>query len=157
MTGIEGDLSSFGDAELAALKIVVDRETERRETARKAAVEQLNIYERLERVGAIQCVVEYSGQGDSGEVESIRAFRIGLNPEVEPIERLAELEVTLDDDLSQAIDEFVCNLLSAEGIDWYNNEGGYGTARIDVPGRKTSVDHYHRVESSEYVPFEVSA
>ena len=111
--------------------------------------------------------VEYSGSGDSGDVQGAMFF--GAAGEARPdagcfpviaksvvseydtvngcyVERVVENQSTL----KEACSDFASDFLSYLGIDWYNNEGGYGTITINVESGKVKASHEMRVEHTEH-------
>lgn len=88
-----------------------------------------DLISQLSERGVVRVEVEYDGSGDEGFVESIAAFTI------------EGTKVELSDESRDLIDQY-----TYEGIpyDWYNNEGGYGTMRIDVAKEAFFVEHNQR-------------
>jgi hypothetical protein len=75
--------------------------------------------------------VEYDGSGDSGQVESISFTGLaGPVPMSEPAERVVE--------------EYVDALLSCHEPGWENDEGSFGTVRINVAERSVTLEHSTR-------------
>lgn len=60
-----------------------------------------------------------------------------------------------DKSLEDACSDFASEYLSHLGIDWYNNEGGFGDIEINVTSNKVIAHHNARVESSEYYEHEL--
>lgn len=110
--------------------------------------------------------VEYDGCGDSGDVQLVRALKSagkavdlkGRSVTVERLEsvydheakdyrRVPRLETV---NLEEALGNFAVDFLSFLGIDWYNNEGGYGVVVLEVADGVVRAEHNYRIESSEY-------
>lgn len=124
-------------------------------------------------IGATRAVVTYNGSGDSGQVEEIRLFsgkkelvlksddRVKLyrgttlfNPadKFDPWKTSFErIELSLDEALQQIAED----LLDYNGIDWYNDDGGYGEVEIDIKKQKLKLKHNQRVMSENYEEHEV--
>jgi hypothetical protein len=109
--------------------------------------------------------VAYSGCGDSGAVDSVEIVgwaeeaRVGEREVLESIV-LTPFGGTLREisyartgfgSLEDAITEFVETEATARGGNWYDNEGGGGTATIEVPEMTVRFEHYCNVENSEAI------
>jgi hypothetical protein len=57
--------------------------------------------------------------------------------------------------LYDAVERLACATLERNGIDWYNNEGGFGNIIIDIKTGKIKTEHNARIESSEYEEHEL--
>lgn len=79
----------------------------------------------------------YDGSGDSGEVEEV-TFLDDAGADVPNVPK----------ELNEAVDAMACNYLNEKGIDWYNNDGGYGDFYIDVDDAKVRLDHEEREMTS---------
>lgn len=95
-----------------------------------------SIWDALQAAGAVEAYVEYSGSGDDGQVEDVVVYT-QRNP-----------DVVIEVPFTEALGEFVTEALQREGIDWYNDEGGYGTCTFNVGERRASIDHHQRYEAS---------
>ena len=102
------------------------------------------LLERFKRYGITYVVAEYSGSGDSGQVDDIQ---IEINGESKPLRDFTEPD---DDKIVAAVtaklegrehknsfydevEEFVYDALEFVGAeDWWNNDGGDGTLHIYV-------------------------
>ncbi len=95
--------------------------------------------------------VTFSGSGDSGAIDDVYyAPQIAASVRATPIEQMtlnrvydriwitttASETVTLD----QAIMNITDNYLAETGVNWYDNDGGYGELEIDVAGRSVRLD-----------------
>lgn len=101
-------------------------EEERKEAARKAEVQAKNILDKLTLAGAESITIEFDGAGDSGTIQEID----GLTSNV---------YITKDD-----LENWAYDLIEGTGVDWYNNEGGFGTISIDVPKRTYNFEVHYR-------------
>jgi hypothetical protein len=127
--------------------------------------------ERLKALKVARVEVEYDGCGDSGDVQEVHALLAGgeaadLKGQSVMVERLESVydheakdyrRVTSQQTVSlkEALGDFAVDFLSFLGIDWYNNDGGYGTVVLDVKDGKVKAEHNYRIESSEYEEHEL--
>ena len=127
--------------------------------------------EKLKPLGVVRVEVEYDGCGDSGDIQEVRALLKGTRAEKERPANLDGQSVTVEHfesvynaerqdwdrkpyqatvPLKEALSDFALDFLSFLGIDWYNNEGGYGTVVLSVADGEAKAEHNYRIESSEY-------
>ena len=97
------------------------------------------LLQKLDGLGVTNVDVEYDGSGDSGSVESVTATGRGLG---------ATAEITLPEELRQACDDAAVECLEEKGIDWYNNDGGFGHFYIDVVAKTCKLEHEERVNET---------
>lgn len=105
----------------------------------------------LEQHGVHSVNVTFSGSGDSGAIDDVYyAPQIAASVRTIPVEQMtlnrvfdriwrtttASETVSLD----QAIMNITDNYLAETGVNWYDNDGGYGELAIDVAGRTVSLD-----------------
>ena len=141
----------------------------REQEALKARRSQLA--ERLKPLGIVRVEVEYDGCGDSGDIQEVRALKKGPRSGKEQPANLDGQSLTVERfesvydaerrewdrkpcqatvTLKEALSDFALDFLSFLGIDWYNNEGGYGTVVLSVADGQVKAEHNYRIESSEY-------
>ena len=113
------------------------------------------IVELLDEVGVVNVEVYFDGCGDSGDIHTVTAYSTKQAP-YEAIE--------LDNSLVAQIEAWVYARLEQCGVDWYNNDGGFGdyTFSKDDKGvwrydftvntRYTQVDCEHHEEDKELIP-----
>lgn len=101
-------------------------EDERHETELKAELQAKEILDRLTLAGAKNIYIGFDGSGDDGSVHAI--------------DGLDENEHITEEDL----ENWAYDLIAGTGVDWYNNEGGFGTINLDVPKRTYNFDVYYR-------------
>ena len=78
-------------------------------------------------------IVEYSGSGDSGQLDNIY---------------IEGSDETVDQHVQDLVEHYIDRYL--EGLpDWYNNEGGGGQARLDTTTGALDFTHYQNHENSE--------
>ena len=92
------------------------------------------LFDRLKAAGILTVTVDFNGSGDEGSTED------GV---FDPPNR--------DASLVTEVDAVTLDLLEAEGTDWYNNDGGFGTVSFDVRRRKAVVDMSVNVSSSSNI------
>lgn len=105
--------------------------------------------------------VYFNGEGDNGAIEDV-AYEPCENPEVLkalPIEHIStssyfeegqwrRTTTPEQSTLNEAIDALTNDYLEETGVDWYNNDGGYGELVIDVREGTVSLEVNVRVTSS---------
>jgi hypothetical protein len=127
--------------------------------------------EKLKPLGVVRVEVDYDGCGDSGDIQEVRALKKGPRSGKEEPANLDGQSVTVERfesvynaekkewdrkpyqataTLKEALSDFALDFLSFLGIDWYNNEGGYGTIVLDMVAGEAKEEHNYRIESSEY-------
>jgi hypothetical protein len=83
--------------------------------------------------------ISFSGGGDSGDIESVEA-----DPKSDVVQAI------LDED---EVNELFNNILTQDsGMDWWNNEGGFGTMTINIKERTIDLDMNINVQTSEPHP-----
>jgi hypothetical protein len=83
----------------------------------------------LKNMGITELVGEYDGSGDSGSIEHVYCEDEDGNT------------IDVDDDILSKIEEMLYEVLSNDyQYDWYNNDGGYGTVRINIEDKTWKVD-----------------
>jgi hypothetical protein len=111
--------------------------------AKRAMLKALRSY------GIASVTIVYDGQGDSGQIEAIFAYDAKEQPVV--LDRPVHLALyrrkpaSNYGSLLEALDDFAWLLLGHFHDGFVNNEGGFGTIRIDVAKRSVVLDHDDRV------------
>ena len=82
----------------------------------------------------------YDGEGDDGQIGEM--WR--LDAKQERLEELSE-EVSPDDELKSALEEFAWKLLAAYHEGYENEDGGEGRVTIDVAAGKVRLVHTERM------------
>ncbi len=101
----------------------------------------------LKKTRAAIVTIEYDGEGDSGQIETI----IAIGYTGKPVKLRGK--VTLDlhgkareyNTLEEALDDFAWLVLRVYHGGFENNEGGFGTISIDVAKASITLDHNDRV------------
>ena len=102
------------------------------------------MFNKLKEVGATRVVIRFDGAGDSGAIEDIFVFKGD--------ERIAELctpiyralkDVDKQEHQVKAeldwLETYCYDELEKTGIDWYNNDGGFGEMEIDFTSNPATV------------------
>jgi len=99
--------------------------------------------------GITSVSIEYDGEGDSGQIDGILAWDAKDKPvDINQPVRLALYPGKPASDygsLREALDDFAWLLLGHFHDGFVDNEGGFGTIRIDVAERSVILDHDARV------------
>lgn len=128
------------------------------------------ILEHLAALGIDYVEVEYSGSGDSGQVDNVAGYRrksddsyekadvnAPLSPEVVPLLVSRRLLDEPMDEMSKALEDFCYDALDhVNASDWCNNDGGGGKMTIFVvdgedeygderPAGTIHFEHYYNV------------
>jgi len=96
---------------------------------------------KLEDLGVKQIKVEYSGEGDSGQIDET----FFENKEGEDL--IQEISESIVDFVHDYCYDHILNTDIIE--DWINNEGGRGTVKIQVPSGEYTVENNIRIEQYE--------
>jgi hypothetical protein len=116
------------------------------------------IMKMLVEKGIVELVITFDGSGDSGQIEQIEA-ESSLHPEVKLEDMLvgneaaAYYDVTTGKLMSRPknvrdeLEEWAYGVLEMTGVDWVNNDGGYGTIRIHTGDNTITVDMNARYTS----------
>lgn len=94
----------------------------------------------LEQKGVKEIQIGYDGSGDSGSVNSVTFYDHNDD------------EIELKDFESKAEDIGYHILSRYYDVDWYNNEGGYGTVNINLADKTWDIDGYYRETTSVEAP-----
>lgn len=97
----------------------------------------------LQDLGVTEIKVNYSGGGDSGQIDDIEY----CNPKVNGFTSASD---AIPKEILDRVEKIAYTLLEDIG-DWYNNEGGYGTVFIKLPSFEYDIDaHYYEEAESIY-------
>jgi len=126
---------------LAEIQARQQRERDRLPPAKAALLAGL----KASRVATV--TIEYDGEGDSGQIETIVARTARGKPAT------LRGSVTLDlhgqareyKSLEEVLDEFAWAILRVYHDGFENNEGGFGTLTIDVAKGTITLDHNDRI------------
>jgi len=101
-------------------------------------VEKAAFFSGLKELGVVKLVAEYSGSGDSGDLDGVYG------------QDSTDDNIALGDFADKARDLMYEILTSNYSYDWYNNNGGYGTVYFDITDMSYNVEGYVRIESDAY-------
>ncbi len=110
--------------------------------ARKGKITSINwlsVVMHLTDLGVERVVVEYSGSGDSGGIDSI-----GYVKKQDPDVYVFSTSRNGDLNVKYEVEEFIEIQVYAqleEYEDWYNNDGGSGSMTIEIPSGEFICDH----------------
>jgi len=119
-----------------------------REALRKASQSNKTaVFDALAAANITQVLVEFDGAGDSGQIESVTAFRgeaqIAFPSTTIALQQASwgstELRFT-EEKLSQAIETLCYDYLQETQGGWENNDGAYGEFRLDVAARTVELE-----------------
>lgn len=91
----------------------------------------------LQDLGVCKIQVEYSGSGDSGDIDDVSFLNKDGN------------DVSVNSEIRDMIEEICYNNLLDKIEDWYNNDGGWGMIVIDVPSCEYTIDNHIQITNYE--------
>jgi hypothetical protein len=106
---------------------------EQEEAGNKAKKDLKLVVKELKKKKIETVNINFDGSGDSGQINYIH-----FNPDIND-----------EDNLRDRIEEFAEQLLQSTGVDWYNNEGGFGEINIDVQNKTYNFEVNQRIEAYE--------
>ena len=122
----------------------------------QSAEHKRRLLARLWELGVRTVVVEYDGYGDSGSIEKPSYLDERGVPKIAGHEQIVwpkrsgrfdretGVWITSTQEQPLSLDEVLVDLvndtLDEKGIDWYNNDGGYGELRIDMNHEKPTIE-----------------
>jgi hypothetical protein len=99
----------------------------------------------LRKAGAGKLVIQYNGENDDGDIESVDTY---AKEDDEQSVTVAGLD---ESDISHAARDVLAGL----GIDWYNDNGAYGSVTVTVSTGNITVANNERFKDSTYSEHEV--
>ena len=119
-----------------------------------AEANQLNkpiVFDALAAANVTRVTVNFDGEGDSGQINTITAYTAGDVPADVPETELIlhratqnESDRTVEVTLLNAIETLCYDYLSQCHDGWENNDGAYGTFEFDVAKRSIRLDFNER-------------
>ena len=104
-----------------------------------------HILDQLREAGAKEVFICFDGAGDSGAIDGVYIYkkdRVRMDPTFEVSYAISSLrwegdkrieEVKVESfPVAEALENFCYEVLEETGIDWYNNDGGYGHMKITL-------------------------
>jgi hypothetical protein len=105
------------------------------------------LFDALVAAGITTVVVTFDGEGDSGQIEDVRAYVADAEvtlPSAEVPWHVAPWNASEPELTKTALDEAVRDLcwdyLSGEHGGWENNDGGFGEFTLNVAGREVDLE-----------------
>jgi hypothetical protein len=133
----------------------------------KSAVTKANdlnktvLFDVLSQFGVTKVIVDFDGEGDSGQIEDVTAFigdvlfeLPGNTITIHDTQWGSDMLTTSLVPITEAIEGICYGYLEQEHAGWENNEGAYGEFTIDVAARKIELDCNIRFSSSENYKYE---
>jgi hypothetical protein len=115
-------------------------------TDTESAANKQAVFDVVEAAGITTITVTFEGEGDSGQIEDVSAYKGDAAVDVPPTTIrwhrgwIGEQEQTADLPLEEAIRDLCWDYLSEEHGGWENNDGGYGEFTLDVPTRTVTLE-----------------
>ena len=119
---------------IAASELLSQFEKRREQERQRALVTLTEVCPQLSRLGADRVVMTYDGYGDSGCVESVKAYSD---------EHDVELDTTVLEQLTTVAEQLL-------PLGWENDGGAFGELILQVAERRLVREHNWRIESCEY-------
>jgi len=130
---------------------------DRKARAKTNLANQYAIIDALHQAGIALVTVTFDGEGDSGQIEDIKAFAhvqadtgIGTDPQPLPNKLVKYCEQSFrghkssksikDKSLAEAIEDLCYALLEQKHGGWENNEGAFGEFTIEVEERRVRLE-----------------
>ena len=146
--GIDGNgvWSPRQDVLKAAMDYLKDRASEAKIRAEASLKSVLLEFKRLE---IVSCEVSFDGCGDSGAVNESEMSIYGSEGR--------DVTAEAPQELRDAVVAFAYDYLESSGVDWYNNDGGYGTLEIDTSTESAGLNIEQRYTGTTSYNFDMSA
>ena len=111
------------------------------------AANKITLFDALIKAGVTTVTVEFDGEGDSGQIESVTAC-IGdkqtklpnVPITVRHVSWNSQDTTTVDTPLPEAIKDLCYDYLSQEHGGWENNDGAFGTFSFDVAAKTIALE-----------------
>ena len=106
----------------------------------------------LKAYGAKEINISFDGSGDSGSIDSVNIYNgeKNINPDfsVEYTEtssrysdgKWVETHTSVIKPVKDALEMVCYDMLQETGIDWYNNDGGFGELRVDLDSGEVGLE-----------------
>tara|TARA_R110002072_G_scaffold273413_2_gene434293 strand:+ start:25539 stop:25943 length:405 start_codon:yes stop_codon:yes gene_type:complete len=127
-------MTKLTDGGIAFDELLSNIEKRREQGRQKALATLAAAFTQLASLGADRVVVTYDGYGDSGCVESVKAYS-------------DESEVELDAGLNEQLAAVAEQILP---LGWENDAGAFGELILHVADRRVVREHNWRIESCDY-------
>lgn len=117
---------SPSQAAMNVAEIMRRMEEEREQSAEKSQTDRHVFMQRFCKLMIDHVLIEFSGSGDSGNVDVIQISYVEGHGPSEAKKEESEKE------LIDELDTWTYEYLAGVGVDWYNNEGGQGQIEFDM-------------------------
>jgi hypothetical protein len=119
------------------------------------AMNKAALFGALSEAGVTRIVVEFDGEGDSGQLDNVAAYcgeALREIPEatveLRQISWGADKHDTRNAPLREAVEQLCYDFLEQEHGGWENNDGAFGAFEFDVAGRQIELDFNARYSDS---------
>jgi len=111
----------------------------------------------MKKHGITKLVVDFDGAGDSGQISDflVEGLTEG-NLDGLFFERLISDGSRARMPLREAIEEFVYAIINRPGIDWYNNDGGFGRVEVVADTGQVLLEMNERFTDSKHSHWDYS-
>jgi len=120
------------------IKLATKRITE------SVAPEILSFFTRANKLGVDGVDFEFSGSGDSGDLQDTTLWTLDEKGEEESFSEGTEEHNTFENDLCTLFND---HLIDRIDWDWYNNEGGGGTIKVNFKTGAVEISGYYYSQS----------
>jgi hypothetical protein len=127
--------------------VMSDYERNRQARAKLSEGNKGAVFEALAAGNITRVQVEFDGEGDQGQIESVIAFRGEERSELPkttvPVQNVSwgnAESVTTESTLESAIETLCYDYLEESHGGWENNDGGYGEFHLDVAKRTVELE-----------------
>jgi hypothetical protein len=131
--------------------VISNYEGHRRARAKLSEGNKHAVFDALATAHITSVLVEFDGEGDSGQINAVTAFRGDQRAELPAtkvsIQNVAwgdDTAVTTESKLENAIETLCYEYLEDTHGGWENNDGGFGDFRFDVTGRSIELEFNSR-------------
>ena len=111
------------------------------------ALNKAAVFEALSAAGITDVIVDFDGEGDSGQINNIAAQADGAAADlpatsvtIHTVTWGATVAKTHQCPLAEAIEQLCYDYLAQEHDGWENNDGAYGEFHLDVRARTLALD-----------------
>jgi hypothetical protein len=127
--------------------VVSDYERHRQARARLSQANKGAVFDLLAAANITRVLVEFDGEGDSGQINTLTAFRgderADLPATMVSVQNVAWGDanpVAMQSTLGSAIETLCYDYLEETHGGWENNEGGFGEFHLDVAARTVELE-----------------
>ena len=131
-------------------------ETRQSSLERRIQLNKATILEAMQKAGVQSAIVEYTGEGDSGngvDVSVEGGFPLAMDIEVSIVvvnstwdadaRRWESMESTKTTSLAEALEQMADDLIELHHSGYENNDGGGGSITFDAQAESVSYEYYH--------------